>query len=137
MGFMGKVCAALAASVLLSSQAAAGIFYECDTDSKEAFNWVSPKIGIVIDDAGTVTVIDNIIKLYFGNPIKAKARKNGDKLRITWRVANARDSKGERVPTFSYVANLNTKSKKLHVIAKPVGYPQRFSGKGVCKTHSK
>jgi len=131
LGVVGAVVFATAAPVNAAS------FYECDTDSKEAMNWVSPKIGFIFDDAGKVSVIDGIIQTYFETPIAAKARKRGDKVRITWRIANAIDAAGERIPTFSYVANLNLVSKTVHVIAKPVGFPQRFAGKGTCKIHNK
>lgn len=123
--------------ILSCSGAFAGIFYDCDMNTKRPDGWVSPKIGLVFDDSGKVTVIDNVILTFVGSPITARARKNGDSYRITWVIANARDAKGEHVPTFSYIAKLNTTTQAISVIAKPVHFAQRFSGKGTCVSRTK
>lgn len=134
---MKNVMMAAALFIAGAGSAGAGVFYDCDMDTKIKNGWVSNKIGIVIDDAGQVTVIDSIILNVIGDPLSARATQRGDNMRITWNIANALDSRGQLIPTFRYVANLNTKTRAISVIAKPVGAPQRWSAKGTCKQRTK
>ncbi|WP_243253590.1 hypothetical protein [Pseudosulfitobacter sp. DSM 107133] len=106
-------------------------------NTKVSNGWVSPKVGLIFDDAGKITVIDGAILTFIGAPISARGRKTGDTYRVTWTIANATDAKGEVVPTFSYVARLNTSTQAISVVAKPVGFPQRFSAKGKCIPRTK
>jgi hypothetical protein len=119
------------------SAAAAGVFYDCDLDTKIQNGWVSPKVGIVIDDAGKATVIDSAILHFVVEPLAARVKRNGDRLRVTWNLANAKDAKGQRIPTFRYIATLNTGTNTISVIAKPAAAPQRWSAKGTCKSRTK
>ncbi|WP_037916629.1 hypothetical protein [Sulfitobacter sp. 20_GPM-1509m] len=135
--YLRAVSKAVPIWILSCSGVFAGVFYDCDMNTKRPDGWVSPKIGLVFDDRGKVTVIDNIILTFAGSPITARARKNGDTYRITWVIANTRDAKGQTVPTFSYIAKLNTMTQAISVVAKPVHFPQRFSGKGTCVSRTK
>lgn len=134
---MKHLMMAAAVCIAGAGSAGAGVFYDCDMDTKIKNGWVSSKIGIVIDDAGKVTVIDSIILNVIGEPLTARATQRGDRMRITWNIANAKDSRGQHIPTFRYVANLNTKTQAISVSAKPVVAPQRWSAKGTCKLRSK
>lgn len=112
----------------------AGVLYECDLKTPNSNGWVSPKMAIVFQDGGGTTVIDGVILNFVGKPIPVRASKRGNDVRLTWTIANAEDDKGQSVPTFSYVAKLNMATSAISVTAKPVRFPQRFSGKGTCKS---
>ncbi|QUJ77278.1 hypothetical protein KDD17_04485 [Sulfitobacter albidus] len=133
MPIKNLLAAASLITVLATSVAAKGTFYDCDMNVDVPNGWVSPKIGIVVDEAGKATVLDNIILTLLEKPLQVRARARGDSLRLSWQIAGAIDSAGQRVPTFSYQAWLDTKNLGLSVVAKPVGFPQRFSGKGRCQ----
>ncbi|MFT6676770.1 MAG: hypothetical protein ACJAVM_002975 [Sulfitobacter sp.] len=128
---------AFGAALLLAAPASAGVFYECDMNTKHPRGWVSPKVTFAFDAAGHVSVTDGVILWLYQKPLIARTRKKGEKLRITWNIANAEAGRGERIPTFRYIANLNTATKAVSIIAKPVGYPQRFSAKGLCTIKTK
>jgi hypothetical protein len=123
-------------ALLLTSLAvpatAKGVFYACDMAVKRADGWVSPKIGLVFDGQGGVQVVDSVTLNFLDGPVHARIKKRADKSRITWSIAGAKDSKGEIIPTLKYIAQFDLKRLTISVVAKPVGYPQRFSGKGKC-----
>lgn len=123
---------ALVASALAAPVAAKGVFYACDMKVSRADGWVSPKVGFVFDGNGGVQVIDSVTLHFLGEPVPARANKRANKARIKWNIAAAEDSKGQRVPTFSYIARLDLETLAVSLVAKPVGFPQRFSGKGTC-----
>ena len=114
-----KFCALALAALISTPAMAAGVLYECDLNSKRADGWVSQKMAFVFEDSGAVKVIDGVLLNFEIGPMNARVRTSGDVV-------------GERVPTFSYTAKLNLKTLGLSVLAKPVGYPQRFTGKGSC-----
>lgn len=117
--------------------AQAAIFYECDLKTRIHNGWVSPKMAFVFVDDGRAKVIDGITLAFLDESAEAKVTRRGDNLRITWTVANAKDDSGNYIPTFRYLANLNTATRAVSVVAKPVGYPQRWSAKGSCKIRDK
>ena len=131
--FKSALCVVGLVVALTTPVSAVGQFYECDLNAKRAKCWVADKMGFIFDGKGGVKVVDGIILHFIEKPIIAKARKNGDKLRITWTIPSARDKVGQTIPAMGYIATLNTKSKALSVIAKPSAFPQRFSGAGTCK----
>ncbi|KEJ90330.1 hypothetical protein [Sulfitobacter donghicola] len=118
---------------LAAPAAAKGVLYDCKLDAKRAKGWVSPTMAIVFEDAGTVKVADGALLHYVGHPVVARVRKSGDVARLHWNIAGAHDHVGQVIPTFSYTAKLNLKTLGVSVLAKPVGFPQRFTGKGTCK----
>ncbi|MEM6305558.1 MAG: hypothetical protein AAF744_12635 [Pseudomonadota bacterium] len=118
----------------LATAAQASVLYDCRMPGQAANSWVSPRIAMVFDTDGTVTVSDGIVLGVLGGPVEARASRNGDRIRVTWTVAGAKDNKGERIPKFSYEAQLSQSDNSLYVVAKPVGFPQRFSGRGTCNT---
>lgn len=122
---------------VLGEVSQAGVLYECDLKTPNNNGWVSPKMAIVFEDGGGTTVIDAVILNFVGNPIPVRASKRGNNARLTWTIANAEDDKGQSVPTFSYVAQLNMATSAISVTANPVRFPQRFSGKGTCKSRKK
>ncbi|MEH6521261.1 hypothetical protein [Sulfitobacter sp.] len=131
-GLKLKFCALALAALISTPAMGAGVLYECDLNSKRANGWVSQKMAFVFEDSGAVKVIDSVLLNFEIGPMNARARTSGDVSRLTWNIAGATDSVGQRVPTFSYTAKLNLKTLGLSVLAKPVGYPQRFTGKGSC-----
>ena len=118
-------------------EAQAGQFYVCDMNTKAPNGWVSPTVGIVFEDNGKVTVIDAVTQHFHGGPKQAQASKNGNKVRVSWTIANPVDIKGERLATMRYVATLNTQTRGVNVVAKPVGPPQSWRAKGQCKLRAK
>lgn len=129
-----RVLLALGLAVLPAQTAGAGVLYTCDLQAQHALGWVSPKMSVVVQDSGQVVVADGPTLHFLGGPAAAQATRRGDNLRLTWNIANAKDDRGQYVPTMKYVAVLNTKTMRIDVTARPVGPPQRFLGKGVCKS---
>lgn len=127
------VCVVGLVGALSTPAYAAEQFYECDLNAKRSLGWVSEKMGFIFDGKGGVKVVDGIILHFLEKHIAAKARKNGDNLRITWNIPAATDRVGQKIPSMGYIATLNTKSMAVSVVAKPISFPQRFSGKGTCK----
>lgn len=130
--FRTPMITALLWAALAIPAAAAGVLYDCDLNAKRTMGWVSPKLAIFIDAKGGTQVIDGAILHYMGAPVTARMRQRGDVARITWNISGATDVNHNTVPTLAYEALLNVKTKAISVVAKPVGYPQRFSAKGVC-----
>jgi hypothetical protein len=89
-------------------------------------------MAFVFEDNGSVKVVDGVLLHYVGNPVAARVRKKGDVARLNWSMSGAVDSAQQFIPTFSYTAKLNLKTLNLSVLAKPVGFAQRFTGKGSC-----
>jgi hypothetical protein len=89
-------------------------------------------MAFVFEDNGSVKVVDGVLLHYVGNPIPVRMRKSGDVARMNWNLSAAVDNVGQRIPKFSYTAKLNLKTLNLSVLAKPVGFAQRFTGKGSC-----
>ncbi len=132
-----RVISGLASAIVFSAGASvanAGVFYECDLNTRIVNGWVSPKMGFVFDDNGQVTVIDGVILSVVGAPLKASVRRKGNMNRIRWSIAGATDSRGQRIATFRYVADLNRATGAVHVVAKPGLAAQRWAAKGTCKT---
>ncbi len=130
----GLAAFCVAAMAMGTPALAAGTLYDCKMDTKNPRGWVSPRINIVFDDQGKVSVIDSVTLYFLERPAQARAVRQGDNIRLSWNIAGARDSRGARVPTMRYIANLNQSTKKIRVVAKPVGAPQRWSKTGTCRT---
>lgn len=124
---------ALGLAVCATQAAGAGVLYTCDLDAKRSLGWVSAKMSIVFQDSGKVLVADGPILHFLGEPIEVRAARQGDKVRLTWNIANAEDDRGQRVATMKYIANLDTAALTIDVTARPLGPPQRLRGKGVCE----
>lgn len=124
--------------ILPSFAAASPIMYECDmTDKRQKLDWVADKIVIVVNDDGSVIVVDDVI-LHFNDNKPMQARvgsKTKNKLKLRWAIKNARDSQNVLVQ-FNYSSNLNLKTLKIVVYADPASFSQRWSGRGSCKIHT-
>ncbi len=131
-----KFCALALAALMSTPAMAAGILYDCDLDSKLVNGWVSQKMAFVFEGDGTVKVVDSVLLALDVGAVNARVRKSGDVARMHWNIAAAIDSVGQKIPTFSYTAKLNLETLSLSVLAKPVGFPQRFTGKGTCVKHN-
>lgn len=129
-------CAVAFSALFTLPAMAAGVLYDCDLNSKRVNGWVSQKMAFVFEDDGTVKVVDSVLLAFEIGAVNTRVRTSGDVARMHWNIAAATDSVGQKVPTFSYTAKLNLETLSLSVLAKPVGFPQRFSGKGTCVKHN-
>ncbi|MDD9722466.1 hypothetical protein PVW51_17315 [Sulfitobacter sp. PR48] len=132
-----SVTAAACLLMAAAGFARAATLYECDLRTRIHNGWVSPKMAFVFEDDGRAKVIDGITLAFLDGSAEAKVTRRGDNLRINWTVANARDDAGNYIPTFRYLANLNTATRAVSVVAKPAAYPQRWSARGSCKIRDK
>lgn len=113
--------------------AAQSVLYDCDINQRdERVDWVSPKVAIIVDAAGTAQVVDGVILAFFEKPLRARIINRNGKLRVTWTVAGAYDSRQQKIPQFSYIAVIDSATNAIKLTAKPVGFPQRWTGKGQC-----
>lgn len=135
--FLKSLFALMAGTLIATSAQSAGVLYDCTiSDRRKNVDWVSPKLAIIVDKAGKVQVIDGVILAFIQKPISPRARKRGDMLKLDWNISGVYDSKQTRVPTFSYQANLNMKTLAVSLHATPVGFNQRWTGKGTCQKRS-
>lgn len=116
---------------------AAPLFYECAITQRDTrANWVSSSLGVIFDGSGAVQVIDGTILSHKGSPVPAKARDRGNKIVVRWQLSGLTDRLNTAVPKFVYTATITKATNAVTVLAKPVRFPQRFTGKGTCKTHT-
>ena len=115
---------------------AKGILYDCDiTDKRDRLYWIADKIAIVVMDSGEVMVYDEVIMRFHNEPMAAQVtRDNTRKLAIRWTLKDLVNSSNQYTSAFEYRATLNKSSNKISVHARPDGYPNKFSGSGVCTT---
>lgn len=111
-----------------------GVLYECDiTQKKERLYWVADKIAIVVKNNGEVFVYDEVIMRFYNQPMTAKVTRDNDrKLAIRWTLTDIVNSSNQYTSAFEYHATLSKTTNKISVYARPDGYPNRFSGRGVC-----
>jgi len=95
--------------------------------------WISESMGFIFDGKGGVEVIDGLILHHVGEPLEAKAKRRGDKIKVQWAIHGAENSTGQRVSTFSFTATLDSKTGGIVVYARPVGYSNRLKGEGTCE----
>ncbi len=128
---------AVFASVVAGSAAAAnaGLLYDCNiTDRNKNVGWLSPKVVVVLPDGARPQVYDNVVLNFYGKPIPAKVTRQSDTLIVRWNLKRAKDSEGQMVGDFAYTARINTKSNKVHLEDNPTQFPNRWTGRGSCKT---
>jgi len=125
---------ALGLTMMAGAAQAAGQLYNCDmTQRDKKVGWISPTVAVILPKNGKVQVYDSVILNFYGRPIAAKATKSGNTLRVSWKLKGLRDSNQQKVPQFEYVANINTKSNKVHLAANPVQFPNRWTARGTCE----
>lgn len=137
--FVGKSVAVLAVCLTAGAAIAAPpVMYECSiTEKRRKLGWISDTMAIVIDKDGKASVVDNVTLNFTGGPVAAQMLRNtAEKLKVRWVVKGARDSENVRVAEFSYDAMLNKTTNAIAVYAIPLGFPNRFSGKGTCKVRT-
>lgn len=114
------------------------LFYECDiTKRQKGVDWVSPKLGVIVTKDGQVLVTDAVTQHYFDKPMPAKIRTRGDKMIVEWNLSGITDSSSQVVPKFFYRATINTANNSVILKAKPVGFPQGWTGRGTCVLRKK
>lgn len=111
-----------------------GVLYDCDiTKKKDRLYWIADKIAIVVMESGEVVVSDEVILRFHSRPMAARVTRDSDrKLAIRWTLKDLVNSSNQYTSAFEYHATLNKESNKISVYARPEGYPNRFSGQGVC-----
>ena len=86
-------------------------------------------------ESGEVMVYDEVIMRFHNEPMAAQVtRVTTRKLAIRWTLKDLVNSSNQYTSAFEYRATLNKSSNKISVHARPDGYPNKFSGSGVCTT---
>ncbi|MEL7097564.1 MAG: hypothetical protein AAGM84_01930 [Pseudomonadota bacterium] len=118
--------------------AAQNVMYDCQiTKGGEAGTWIGTRLALIVEESGAARAVDNVtITFVEGGSAAARLTRRGDTLRFSWNVAGASDSRQQNIPTFTYTANLNTGTGAVRVRAKPVRFPQSWSGSGTCTPRS-
>ena len=113
---------------------ASGYIYDCDIPSKrDRPGWIPEKINVVVQDNGSVIVVDPVILTFHEKPMPARVQRNDDRrLSIYWRLDNTVSASNEVATTFSYTAKINKQKNTITVNATPEGYSNRFHGRGKC-----
>lgn len=136
--FVRKSAAVLAVFLTAgAAMAAKPMMYECSiTEKHRKLDWISDTMAIVIGKDGKVSVVDNVTLQLTGGPVVARVLRNtAEKMKVRWVIKGALDS--ENLPVdFNYDAMLDKATNAIAVYAKPIGYPNRFIGKGTCKVRT-
>lgn len=126
--------ASIIALSLSSAPLAAGIFYDCSVEQKRGpGGWISPRLGLLIDDAGAAQIIDALTLHFETGPRPARIRSRGDELRLNWSFSSLADDSSQMIQNFQFQATLDTKSGAFKIRGKPARYPQRVTGVGTCQ----
>jgi hypothetical protein len=112
--------------------------WECTAKPQQTGGWVPSQLIIKHNEStGEVTVMDNIIKHYFGTPQAGKvATDNGKRTTYSWKlnsIKNTAPGKPQFVGTFTFRATIMKGSNQLVVTSKPHGYRNTFRGEGACR----
>ncbi|MEM1073262.1 MAG: hypothetical protein AAF665_03475 [Pseudomonadota bacterium] len=136
MRFIGRAALAAFFGVSLAG-AGPALLYDCDiTDTRRGVDWISPKVAIVIKEDGAVVVSDAIILLVNKAPLEVRVTRNTDqKLALRWTLRNVESTQNQITPAFDYALTLQKKTREISLRARPQGYSNRFSGKGVCTVY--
>lgn len=119
---------------LMGSAAPSAVLYDCTiTKKKQGVDWISEKVGIVLQDDGTAIVSDAIILHFKRKPLTATSVRNTERrLDVRWAIRNTTDGSEQLTNYMDYHARLNKKTGAFSLYANPDQYPNRFSGKGSC-----
>ena len=125
-------------AALPTAALAAGFVYDCDlTDRRGSLGWVKPKTAIIMKSNGQVLVSDELILRYKGQPIPARVSRNtGRVLVVRWSLQGLVDIDKQRMPTMDYSARIDKKTGRIAVHGNPSDSPQKFVGRGSCKTRN-
>ncbi len=113
------------------------VTYTCKVTPSQKGAWIGNDLIIRHDrDTGEVTVLDNIINYYLGEPQPARVEVEND-VRITYMwVLDDFGAKGDDglqfTSGFRFRASLTNGGRSVRVNSKPRGYSNSFSGKGSC-----
>ncbi|WP_298842700.1 hypothetical protein [uncultured Roseobacter sp.] len=129
-----QLVAALLYCLTTPPAVAGGYVYDCDIPSnRDRPGWIPAKMGIVLGEDGSVTVLDPIILQFHEKPMQASVQRNDDrKLSIVWTLTNVENADKQKAAQFSYTAQVNKKNNRISVSARPEGYSNRFHGRGKC-----
>ncbi len=98
-------------------------------------NWTPRNLVIAHEPgAGEAIVADDLVLHFEGKPIRARVlSESSRKLRFTWSLDKLKDSRGHLTPAMVYKATLTKNGQVLKMSAEPLGYSERFTGKGACR----
>ncbi len=135
MRFISVIVALVIGTV---ASAAQPTLYDCDITKRDKdVGWISPKVVVIMQADGSVLVSDSVILWHVEEPIPARARTRGDRLIVQWTLSGMVDAAQQIVPKFNYRATIDTADNSIVLRAKPVGFPQGWTGRGSCKLRNK
>lgn len=129
----GRFIGGLLVGILLAAPAAAKTrIWECKItmDARSSFIGRNLVIAHALE-TGQVTVDDEIIEGFIGNPIAGRnSVSKPDRIVYNWSVQTHNDS-GQSAD-IAYSARINPATSAINVTATPFGYSNMFEGKGTC-----
>lgn len=115
-----------------SAASAAGFLYDCNVKSRTD-GWISDKMAFVVNENGTIQVIDAVTLTFDVSPLTVQVSKNDDRiLNMHWKLKGAQIDNSIKIPFLDYRARINKKTLAITVNGKPRDFTNRWSGKGTC-----
>ena len=127
----------LTATLAATTAQAKTTVYTCKVTPSQKGAWIGKQLIIRYDeDTGDVTVLDNIINYYLGEPQPAEVEvKNSKRTTFMWVLKNFGASGTDDLQFtsgFRFRASLTNGGRMVRVSSKPLGYSNSFRGKGTC-----
>jgi hypothetical protein len=127
--YAGLSCASIG---LGTAASAAGFLYDCNVKSRTD-GWISDKMAFVVNENGTIQVIDAVTLTFKVSPLAVQVSKNDDRvLSMHWKLRGAQIEDSIKIPFLDYRARINKKTLAISVNGKPRDFTNRWSGKGTC-----
>lgn len=89
-------------------------------------------MGVVINNQGSVQIIDFLTKRFEIGPRPVRVRKQGDSLKLNWSYEAMYDANHQIIPKFNFSGTLDTNSGAIKVRGKPARFLQSVCGNGTC-----
>jgi hypothetical protein len=114
----------------------ADILYDCEIKiTKRQRGWIPERLHIVIQDNGTVQVLDGILIAYGQSPKTARVSQHGNILVAHWTLESPSAIEVKNAGDYKYALRLRSSDGRITVSAVPAGDPDnalRVTGKGNC-----
>lgn len=109
--------------------------WRCETPNEKITSFIGGPIVIAINaETGKSVAHSALIHALYGGPIDAEIKKNDARvLRAVWVIKDAKDKKGNFIPTIRYSAIIQKSTGAFNYYGKPINYDNRFATTGVCK----
>ena len=135
-GFLISVALHLAVIGLASVAAQAeSVLYDCSFEQmgSRGGGWIPERLYVLHDrDAGSVEVVDPVIKHFVGAPIKGEvSRETAQRIGFFWTL-KVKDPANQQYPMF-YRFTYYKDGRPAQMSAQPGGYDNSWSGSGTCK----